>query len=151
MRKLLSIVCVLLGPITGMLVGLRHGNLAVGILLGFLWITPGIVLSSFFWKGKSKGKPAAKVRGGRRAARGPKDDEDEIRHAEEIEQINRLAMQGSGTTPEELAENYWRDKGHPPFMNPERYEEDSVKPEDFHVVNPDDCDLTNPWNSDQKL
>lgn len=25
---------------------------------------------------------------------------------------------GNGTTPEDLSANFWRDKGHPPFMKP---------------------------------
>lgn len=33
---------------------------------------------------------------------------------------------GMGVTSEDLAANYWRDKGHPPFMKPP---ENDVKPE----------------------
>ncbi len=31
-------------------------------------------------------------------------------------------LPGMGTTPKDLAANYWRDKGHPPFMKPSEAE-----------------------------
>lgn len=38
---------------------------------------------------------------------------------------------GMGTTPKDLAANYWRDKGHPPFMKPSEAEPDR------HMFDPD--------------
>lgn len=40
-------------------------------------------------------------------------------------------LPGMGTTPRDLAANYWRDKGHPPFMKPP-----DVVP-DNHMFDPD--------------
>jgi hypothetical protein len=41
---------------------------------------------------------------------------------------------GSGTSPDELAENYWRDQGHAPFTKPPRAEPDR------HMFDPDRLD-----------
>lgn len=41
---------------------------------------------------------------------------------------------GLGTSSEDLAANYWRDKGHPPFMKPS-----SAEP-DRHMFDPDRLD-----------
>lgn len=43
-------------------------------------------------------------------------------------------LPGMGTTPKDLAANYWRDKGHPPFMKP------SETPPDKHMFDPDRLD-----------
>ena len=40
-------------------------------------------------------------------------------------------LPGMGTTPKDLAVNYWRDKGHPPFMKPSEAEPDK------HMFDPD--------------
>ncbi len=40
-------------------------------------------------------------------------------------------LPGMGTTPKDLAANYWRDKGHPPFMKPTEAEPDK------HMFDPD--------------
>jgi hypothetical protein len=40
-------------------------------------------------------------------------------------------LPGMGTTPKDLAANYWRDKGRPPFMNPSEAEPDK------HMFDPD--------------
>lgn len=40
-------------------------------------------------------------------------------------------LPGMGTTPKDLAANYWRDKGHPPFMKP------SEAVPDKHMFYPD--------------
>ena len=40
-------------------------------------------------------------------------------------------LPGMGTTPKDLAANYWRDKGHPPFMKPSEGEPDK------HMFDPD--------------
>ena len=40
-------------------------------------------------------------------------------------------LPGMGTTPKDLAANYWRDKGHPPFMKPSEAEPDK------HMFDPD--------------
>ena len=40
-------------------------------------------------------------------------------------------LRGTGTTPKDLAANYWRDKGHPPFMKPSEVEPDQ------HMFDPD--------------
>jgi len=44
------------------------------------------------------------------------------------------AIPGLGTSSEDLAANYWRDKGHPPFMKPS-----SAEP-DRHMFDPDRLD-----------
>jgi|UniRef100_Q47DL3 hypothetical protein len=41
------------------------------------------------------------------------------------------SLPGIGTTPKDLAANYWRDKGHPPFMKPSEVEPDQ------HMFDPD--------------
>ena len=43
-------------------------------------------------------------------------------------------LPGMGTTPKDLAANYWRDKGHPPFMKPSEAEPDK------HMFDPDRLD-----------
>lgn len=43
-------------------------------------------------------------------------------------------MPGLGTSSEDLAANYWRDKGHPPFMKP------STAEPDRHMFDPDRLD-----------
>lgn len=40
-------------------------------------------------------------------------------------------LPGMGTTPKDLAANYWRDRGHPPFMKPSEAEPDK------HMFDPD--------------
>ena len=40
-------------------------------------------------------------------------------------------LPGMGTTPKDLAANYWRDKGHPPFMKSSEAEPDK------HMFDPD--------------
>ena len=40
-------------------------------------------------------------------------------------------LHGMGTTPKDLAANYWRDRGHPPFMKPSEAEPDK------HMFDPD--------------
>lgn len=40
-------------------------------------------------------------------------------------------LPGMGTTVKDLAANYWRDKGHPPFMKPSEAEPDK------HMFDPD--------------
>ena len=40
-------------------------------------------------------------------------------------------LPGNGTSPRDLAANYWRDKGHPPFMKPSESEPDK------HMFDPD--------------
>ncbi|MCL4222804.1 MAG: hypothetical protein KJZ65_15710 [Phycisphaerales bacterium] len=39
------------------------------------------------------------------------------------------AIPGSGVTSEDLAANYWRDKGHPPFMKPPEGDQPSRGPD----------------------
>jgi hypothetical protein len=41
---------------------------------------------------------------------------------------------GMGTAPDDRDRNYWRDKGHPPFMHPPRSEPDR------HMLDPDRID-----------
>ena len=43
-------------------------------------------------------------------------------------------LPGMGTTPKDIAANYWRDKGHPPFMKPSEAEPDK------HMFDPDRLD-----------
>ena len=43
-------------------------------------------------------------------------------------------LPGMGSTPKDLVANYWRDKGHPPFMKP------SETPPDKHMFDPDRLD-----------
>jgi len=45
------------------------------------------------------------------------------RNIADREEWEHLARMGShDTSAEELIANYWRDKGHPPFMNPEDHD-----------------------------
>jgi len=44
------------------------------------------------------------------------------------------ALPGMGTSPKDLAANFWRDKGHPPFMKPTEAKPDS------HMFDPDKLD-----------
>ena len=48
--------------------------------------------------------------------------------------FDERAIPGLGTSSEDLAANYWRDKGHPPFMKPS-----SAEP-DRHMFDPDRLD-----------
>jgi hypothetical protein len=43
-------------------------------------------------------------------------------------------LPGMGTSPKDLAANFWRDKGHPPFMKPTEAKPDS------HMFDPDKLD-----------
>lgn len=44
------------------------------------------------------------------------DDDEDIDTLEALEEVTRIG--GQGLSPEEMRDNYWRDHGHPPFMNP---------------------------------
>lgn len=48
--------------------------------------------------------------------------------------FDERAIPGLGTSSEDLAANYWRDKGHPPFMKPS-----SAEP-DRHMFDPERLD-----------
>ena len=109
MRKLIFIVCVALFAGVGLIIGAIEGSWDLAILFGLklsvIGMAIGALLSMIWRKSKSSEQEA---------------DERGIADQEGWE---RLTGTGShDTSPEELTANFWRDKGHPPFMNPEDHD-----------------------------
>lgn len=94
MRKLLFFTVVLLGALVGLFATIEHKwSTRIGVmLLGAVIATPIAGLAFV---------------GTRRSGR---------THSRHRRHISSLT--GDGISVEDLASNYWRDKGHPPFMNP---------------------------------
>jgi hypothetical protein len=104
MRKAAFIAFVLLGALLGLLSAAQEGwgTRVVMMGVGILFAVPiGVALAGI------KGR-------GRKVAEWP-----------EVSSIPRV------TSPKELARNFWRDQGHPPFMKP------SDAPPDRHQFDPD--------------
>lgn len=107
MRKLIFFGCIALAVSVGLILGVAEESwgLAImsGLKLGILGAVVGALLSNI----------------GRKSSE--EEVADEILDAdEEMERVGRLG--GQGMSPEEVSANYWRDKGHPPFINPEDYD-----------------------------
>lgn len=109
MRSHLFIGCIVLAMTVGLTIGVVEGSLGLAILSGLklavIGMAIGALLSRIWRRSKSPE---------------PEGDERDVGDSEEWE---RLARMGShDTSPEELTSNYWRDKGHPPFMSPEDHD-----------------------------
>lgn len=105
MRKLIFISFVALGALVGLLSSAREtgSTQVVMMAVGALFGAPlGAALASL---GRKK------------------------RHSNVQEDDSHIP--GMGTSPKDLSANYWRDKGHPPFMKPPEAEPDA------HMYDPD--------------
>ena len=90
MRKTIFIFFVLLGAGAGLLASL-NGDIGLQVVMAMVGVVAGAAVGG------------ALTRIGKRS-----------RHLQQ----NADALRGLGVTHEDLATNYWRDKGHPPFMKP---------------------------------
>ena len=109
MKKLIFFGCIALAASAGLIIGAIEGSWGLAILFGLklsvIGMAIGALLSKLWRKSKS-----------------PEQEEGE-RDIADREQWERLTRTGShDTSAEELTANYWRDKGHPPFMNPEDHD-----------------------------
>ncbi|MCD9026696.1 YhcB family protein [Luteimonas sp. BDR2-5] len=112
MRRLIFYGCAALGAGIGLLIGVAQNSLGLAIFFGLKLTVVGMVLGAFFSNiGRKSSKKEQKV------------ERDLEREEWERAELERVARMGShDTSPEELTANYWRDKGHPPFMNPEDHD-----------------------------
>ncbi|MCE4369655.1 hypothetical protein [Xanthomonas hortorum] len=107
MRKLIFYGCIALGAGIGVVIGAVDGDVGLAVLLGLKLGLAGLVLGALL----------SSI--GRRFSSAVETDS-ALEDQDEMERIARLG--GQGMSPEEVSANYWRDKGHPPFMNPEDYD-----------------------------
>ena len=90
MQKVIFIFFALLGAGAGLLASL-NGDIGLKVVMAVVGVVAGAAVGG------------ALTRIGKRS-----------RHLQQ----NADALRGLGVTEEDLAANYWRDKGHPPFMKP---------------------------------
>lgn len=107
MRKLIFICFIALGALIGLLSAAKDD-----------WATRAVMMGMGALFGAPIGAVLARI--GKKGTRPLEWDEN--------------SHPGIGTTPKDLAANYWRDKGHPPFMKPP----DAVP--DKHIFDPDKLD-----------
>lgn len=99
------------------------GFIAAGALIGLFsaanddWATRIVMMGV----GALFGAPLGAALAGRRARPGRN-------------QVVESELPDTGTSPKDLAANFWRDKGHPPFMKPTEAQPDS------HMFDPDKLD-----------
>lgn len=97
------------------------GFIAAGALIGLFsaanddWATRIVMMGV----GALFGAPLGAALAGRKARSG----QNQVADSEQLP--------GTGTSPKDLAANFWRDKGHPPFMKPTEVQPDS------HMFDPD--------------
>lgn len=108
MRRTIFIIFVLLGAAVGMLATLNDG-----------WGLKGVMIAIGAVAGAVFGGVLTKI-GTRSVTRDPS--------------LALDAAYGQGTASEDRDRNYWRDKGHPPFMRPSNSEPDR------HMFDPDRLD-----------
>lgn len=107
MRRIIFVGCVALTAGIGLTIGALEGSWGLAILFGLKFTVIGMAIGVFLsgiWRRSSRSKKA--------------DDEPIV--DDELERVSRLG--GQGMSPEEVSANYWRDKGHAPFMNPEDHD-----------------------------
>ena len=96
MRKIIFITIVALGALVGFVTAIaddwptRIGMMLLGVLIS-------IPIAGVAFVGTNRSTNSGRSGRGRR---------------------HESALNGQGISAEDLAANYWRDKGHPPFMNP---------------------------------
>lgn len=105
MRKLIFWSCVVAAVGAGLIIGAVERSLGLGLLFGFKLGVLGAVVGAF----------VSNI--GRKS---PKAEFDEELAQEEFERVARMGS--NDNSPDEMTANYWRDKGHPAFMNPEDYD-----------------------------
>jgi hypothetical protein len=96
MRKLIFIIIVAFGAVVGFATAIRDDwPTRIGMMmLGVLISAP---VAGVAFVGTKRSTKSGRPRRGSR---------------------NASVLTGQGISAEDLAANYWRDKGHPPFMNP---------------------------------
>lgn len=107
MRKFIFIGCIALAASAGLIIGAVEGSWGLAILFGLKFTVIGMAIGALLsgiWRRSSK----------------PKETDDASIVDDELERVSRLG--GQGMSPEEVSANYWRDKGHAPFMNPEDHD-----------------------------
>lgn len=107
MRKSILFACIAIGGLVGLLVAVHDA-----------WSVRAVMISIGCVAGAAIGGAIGRVARGERA-RGP-------------EALD--ASFGMGSGPDDRDQNYWRDRGHPPFMRPTRSEPDR------HMLDPDRVD-----------
>lgn len=121
MRKFLFPVCVLLCIGFGMWIAPPQKHFAATVIEGLWpWGLIGVYVGLFATGFERPDRKASPTRRRRRARPRPP-VEDEL--GDVVEDLEKAARSGGqGTSPEEMMANYWRDRGHPPFMNPDDYD-----------------------------
>ena len=104
MRKLIFIGLVALGALVGLISAAKDDWATRAVMMGIGALFGAPIGAAFASIGRKKGRPV---------------EWDEAPHP------------GMGTSPRDLAANFWRDKGHPPFMKPPDAEPDK------HMFEPD--------------
>jgi hypothetical protein len=112
MRSFIFYGCIALVAGVGVLIGADQGSWGLAVLFGLKLALVGLALGGLltFFGGKAMNRKRAKSN---------------QRRDEEWERLAAGKRDGSGTSNEEMAENFWRDKGHAPFTNPEYHDDDS--------------------------
>lgn len=139
MEKLIFYGCIVLSACIGVVVG-AHTSWGLAIFVGLQFALVGLALGglfTFFW-GELMDRKRGKAK---------------HEHDEEWGPLATVVRDGSGTSPEEVAENFWRDGGHPPFTSPDHYDprptpEDDVAKQLLDRVNPS---LSDPDGNDPHL
>lgn len=109
MRKLIFIGCVALATSVGMIIGAAKGGWGLAILFGLKLSVVGMALGALFSIFGRKSKSSKQ-----------KQSDRDVEDQEEWERLGRMGSHDM--SPEELSANFWRDKGHAPFTNPEDYD-----------------------------
>lgn len=116
MRKLVFYGCVALGAGIGLLIGVAQNSLGLAIFFGLKLTVVGMVLGAFF---SNIGRRSSEEKG---TVERDLEDREEWERAE-LERVGRMGSHDG--SPEELIANYWRDREHPPFMNPEDHDREA--------------------------
>ncbi|MBB4730451.1 hypothetical protein [Xanthomonas arboricola] len=109
MRKRIFTSCVALAAGLGLVIGALNGGLGLTVLLGLKFTVIGMAIGAFLSRVCWKSEPPEQEMG-----------EQDIADQEEWERLTRIGSHD--TSPEELTENSWRDKGHPPLSHPDNYD-----------------------------
>lgn len=121
MRKFLFSVCVLLFIGFGMLIAPPQKHFVATVIEGLWpWGLIGVYVGAFATSFERPDRKASATRRRRRARPRPLVDGELDDAVEDLEKAARYG--GQGASMEEMIDNYWRDRGHPPFMNPDDYD-----------------------------
>lgn len=109
MRRFIFIGCIALAASVGLIIGAIEGSWGLAILFGLKLSVIGMAIGALLSRIWRKSKYPEQEEGER-----------DIADREEWERLTRMGSHD--TSPEELAANAWRDKGHPPFSHPDNYD-----------------------------